>query len=91
MPPDEVTRPTSFYIAVVQQSFYEEELTIASQPRDEMEEGTHPPMDSRGQSDTVSQLDCVTYELREDLEHERGRHLDFLGNAKRLSSYWKKD
>uniref|UniRef100_M4C259 RxLR effector candidate protein n=1 Tax=Hyaloperonospora arabidopsidis (strain Emoy2) TaxID=559515 RepID=M4C259_HYAAE len=55
-------------------------------PMDEVEEGTHPPMDSRGQSDAVSQIDCVTCELREDLEHEIGRRLDLLGNVNRLSS-----
>ena len=87
----ELPRPTSFHIAVVQQSFYEEELTIASQPKDEMEEGTHPPMDSQGQSDSVSQLDRVTCELREYLEHERDGRLDFLGNVNRLISDREKD
>ena len=58
---------------------------------DEVEEGTHPPIDSRGQSDGVSRLDRVTCELREDLEHERGRRLDLLGNVNRLSSDQEKD
>ena len=58
---------------------------------DEVEEGTHPPIDSRGQSDGVSQLDRVTCELREDLEHERGRRLDLLGNVNCLSSGREKD
>ena len=58
---------------------------------DEVEEGTHPPIDSRGQSDAVSQIDCVTCELREDLEHEIGRRLDLLGNVNRLSSDREKD
>ena len=52
----------------------------------EVEEVTHPPMDSRGQSDAVSQLDRVPCELCEDLEHERGRRLDLLGNVNRLIS-----
>ena len=56
------------------------------QPMDEIEEETHPPMDSSGQSDAVSHIDRVTCELREDLEHERGRRLDFLGNVNRLIS-----
>ena len=53
---------------------------------DEVEEGTHPPMDLRSQYDAVSQLDRVTCELREDLERERGRCLDLFGNVNRLSS-----
>ena len=35
------------------------------QPMDEVEEETHPPIDSRSQSDAVSQLDRVTCELCE--------------------------
>ena len=58
---------------------------------DEAEEKTHPLMDSRGQSDAVSQIDRVTCELCEDLEHERGRRLDFLGNVNRLISDRDKD
>ena len=58
---------------------------------DEVEEGAHLPMNMRGQSDAVSQLDRVTYELREDLEHERGRRLDLLGSVNRLRSYREKD
>uniref|UniRef100_M4BIV3 RxLR effector candidate protein n=1 Tax=Hyaloperonospora arabidopsidis (strain Emoy2) TaxID=559515 RepID=M4BIV3_HYAAE len=61
------------------------------QSMDEVEEGTHPLMDSRGQSDAVSQLDRVTCELHEDLEHEKGRRLNWLGNAKRPSSDREKD
>ena len=37
---------------------------------DETEEETHPPTDFQLQPDAVSQLDCVTCELRDDLEHE---------------------
>ena len=58
---------------------------------DEAEEETHPPMDPQYRSDAVSQLDRVTYELREDLEHERGRRLDLLGSVNRLRSYREKD
>ena len=36
-------------------------------------------------------LNSVTCELREYLEHERGRRLDLLGNVNRLSSDRKKD
>ena len=43
------------------------------------------------QPDAVSQLDRVTCELREDLEHERGRRLDSLGNVYRLRSDREKD
>ena len=58
---------------------------------DEVEEGSHPPIDSRSQSDAVSQLDRVTCELLEDLENERGRRLDLIGNVNRLSSDQEKD
>ena len=37
------------------------------------------------QSDTVSHLERVTCELREDLEHERSRRLDLIDNVTRLS------
>ena len=53
---------------------------------DEVEKETHPPMDSQGRSDAVSQLEPVTCELSEDFEHERGRRLNLLGNVNRLSS-----
>ena len=43
------------------------------------------------QHDAISQLDRVTCELREDLEHERGRRLDSLGNVYRLRSDREKD
>ena len=56
------------------------------QPMDEPEEETHPPMDPQYRSDAMSQLDRVTCKLREDLEHERGRRLDLLGDVSRLSS-----
>ena len=39
----------------------------------------------------MSQCDRVTCELREDLEHERGRRLDYLGNVNRLRSDREKD
>ena len=58
---------------------------------DGVEEGIHPPMDSRDQSDAVSQLNLVTCEFCEDLEHERGRRLDLLGNVIRLGSDREKD
>uniref|UniRef100_A0AAV1VGF5 Uncharacterized protein n=1 Tax=Peronospora matthiolae TaxID=2874970 RepID=A0AAV1VGF5_9STRA len=54
-----------------------------------MKEGKKEPrsqMDLQVQSDTVSQLKRVTCELREELEHERGRRLDLLGNVSRLFS-----
>uniref|UniRef100_M4BVE9 Uncharacterized protein n=1 Tax=Hyaloperonospora arabidopsidis (strain Emoy2) TaxID=559515 RepID=M4BVE9_HYAAE len=53
---------------------------------DKVEEETHLSMDPQYRSDAVSQLDRVTCEFREDLEHERGRRLDLLGNVNRLSS-----
>uniref|UniRef100_M4BSZ5 Uncharacterized protein n=1 Tax=Hyaloperonospora arabidopsidis (strain Emoy2) TaxID=559515 RepID=M4BSZ5_HYAAE len=58
---------------------------------DEVGEGTHPPLEPRDQYDAVSQLNRVTCELREDLEHERGKHMDVLGNVNRLSSDKEKD
>ena len=38
---------------------------------DKVEEETHLSMDPQYRSDAVSQLDRVTCEFREDLEHER--------------------
>ena len=58
---------------------------------DKVEEGTHLPMNSRGQSDILSQLDRVMCEFREDLEHVTGRRLYLLGNMNRLSSDREKD
>ena len=57
----------------------------------EVEEETQRPTDFQIQPDAVSQLDRVKCEFREDLEHERGRCLDWLGNVNRLSSYREKD
>ena len=56
-----------------------------------MEEKTHPPSDLPIQINAVGQLDRVKCELREALEHERGRRLGFLGNVNLLSSYREKD
>uniref|UniRef100_M4C0R8 RxLR effector candidate protein n=1 Tax=Hyaloperonospora arabidopsidis (strain Emoy2) TaxID=559515 RepID=M4C0R8_HYAAE len=61
------------------------------QPMDEVEEGRHPPMDSQGQPDAMNQLDRITCELREDLEHDRSMRLDLLGNVDLLSSDREKD
>ena len=58
---------------------------------DEVVKKTHPSMDPQYRSDAVSQLDRVTYELRKDLEHERGKRLDLLGNVNRLSYDREKD
>ena len=58
---------------------------------DVVKEETHPFMDLKDRSDAVSQPDRVTCELREDVEHERGRRLDLLGNVNRLSSDREKD
>ena len=51
---------------------------------DEVEKETHRPTDFQTQPNAVIQLDRVTCELREDIEHERGRRLDLLGNSNRL-------
>ena len=56
----------------------------ARQPMDEAEEETHPPPNLHIQPNTVSQIDRVTCELGEDLEYERGRRLDLLGDVNRL-------
>uniref|UniRef100_M4B3G2 RxLR effector candidate protein n=1 Tax=Hyaloperonospora arabidopsidis (strain Emoy2) TaxID=559515 RepID=M4B3G2_HYAAE len=55
-PPDEVTRPTSLLIAVVQQAFHEEALATAR---------INQWMRRRRK-----QLERVTWELRKDIEHE---------------------
>uniref|UniRef100_M4BYK5 RxLR effector candidate protein n=1 Tax=Hyaloperonospora arabidopsidis (strain Emoy2) TaxID=559515 RepID=M4BYK5_HYAAE len=43
------------------------------------------------QSDTVSQLESVTCELREDIKHERSRRLGLVDNVTRLSSERERD
>ena len=43
------------------------------------------------QSDTVSQLERVTRELREDLEHEKSIRLGLFDNGIRLSSERERD
>uniref|UniRef100_M4BM94 RxLR effector candidate protein n=1 Tax=Hyaloperonospora arabidopsidis (strain Emoy2) TaxID=559515 RepID=M4BM94_HYAAE len=63
----------------------------AYQPMDAVEEEIHLPMGTQDRSDAVSQFDRVTCELREDLEHEKGRRLDLLGNVNRLNSDREKD
>ena len=74
-PPDEVTRPTSLHITVVQQAFHEEAVHRAHRSMDEAEEETRSQTGFQVQSDTVSQIELVTCELRDDLEHERSRRL----------------
>ena len=57
----------------------------------EAEEETRSQTGLQVQSDTVSQLERVTCELREDLEHERSRRLDLVDNVTRLSSERERD
>ena len=58
---------------------------------DEVEEETRSQTCLQVQSDTVSQLERVTCELREDLEHERSRRLDLVDNVTCLSSELERD
>uniref|UniRef100_M4BAY9 Uncharacterized protein n=1 Tax=Hyaloperonospora arabidopsidis (strain Emoy2) TaxID=559515 RepID=M4BAY9_HYAAE len=58
---------------------------------DEAEEETRSQTGLQVQSDTVSQLDRVTCELRGDLEHERSRRLGLVDNVTRLSSERERD
>ena len=58
---------------------------------EEAEEETHPPTDLQIQPDAVSQLDRVTCDLCEELEHKRSRLLDLIDNVKGLRSYLEKD
>ena len=58
---------------------------------DEVEEGTHRLTYFQTQPDAVSQINRITCELREWLEHERGRRLNLLGNVNSLSSDREKD
>ena len=90
-PPDEVTRPTSFLIAVVQQALHEEALATAHQSMDEAEEETRSWTGLQAQSDTVIQLKRVTRDLRDDIEHERSRRLGLNDNVTRLSSERERD
>ena len=52
---------------------------------DEAEEETRSQTGLQVQSDTVSQLERVTCELRADLEHEKSRRLGLVDNVTRLS------
>uniref|UniRef100_M4BYI0 RxLR effector candidate protein n=1 Tax=Hyaloperonospora arabidopsidis (strain Emoy2) TaxID=559515 RepID=M4BYI0_HYAAE len=58
---------------------------------DEAEEETRTQTGVQVQSDTASQLERVTCELREDLEHERSRRLGLVDNVTRLSSEPERD
>ena len=58
---------------------------------DEAEEEKRSQTGLRVQSDTVSQPERVTCELREDIEHERNRRLGLVDNVSRLSSDWEID
>ena len=57
----------------------------------EAEEETRSQTRLQVQSDTVSQIECVTCELREDIEHERSRRLGLNDNVTRLSSERERD
>ena len=63
----------------------------AHQSMDEMEEEKRSQTGLQVQSDTVSQLESVTCELREDIEHERSRRLGLVDNVTRLSSERERD
>uniref|UniRef100_M4BT21 RxLR effector candidate protein n=1 Tax=Hyaloperonospora arabidopsidis (strain Emoy2) TaxID=559515 RepID=M4BT21_HYAAE len=90
-PPDEVTRPTSLHITVVQQAFHEEALATARIDLWMRRRRKHVLRRVCSQSDTVSQLERVTCELREKLEHERSRRLGLVDNVTRLSSERERD
>uniref|UniRef100_M4BQM4 RxLR effector candidate protein n=1 Tax=Hyaloperonospora arabidopsidis (strain Emoy2) TaxID=559515 RepID=M4BQM4_HYAAE len=55
------------------------------QSMDEAEEETRSQTGLQVQYDTVSQLESVTCELREDIEHERSRRLGLVDKVTRLS------
>uniref|UniRef100_M4BIK6 RxLR effector candidate protein n=1 Tax=Hyaloperonospora arabidopsidis (strain Emoy2) TaxID=559515 RepID=M4BIK6_HYAAE len=63
----------------------------AHQSMDEAEEETRSQKGLQAQSDTVSQIERVTCELREDIEHERSRRLGLNDNVTRLSSERERD
>uniref|UniRef100_M4C2Z4 Uncharacterized protein n=1 Tax=Hyaloperonospora arabidopsidis (strain Emoy2) TaxID=559515 RepID=M4C2Z4_HYAAE len=63
----------------------------AHQSMDEAEEETRSQTGLQAQSDTLSQLERVTCELREDIEHERSRRLALVDNVTRLSSERERD
>ena len=58
---------------------------------DEAEEETRSQTGLQAQSDTVSQLEQVTCELREDLEHERSRRLGLVDKVTRHFSERERD
>ena len=53
---------------------------------DDAEEKTRSQTGLQAQSDTVSHLERVTCELREEIEHERSRRLGLNDNVARPSS-----
>uniref|UniRef100_M4B6P4 RxLR effector candidate protein n=1 Tax=Hyaloperonospora arabidopsidis (strain Emoy2) TaxID=559515 RepID=M4B6P4_HYAAE len=63
----------------------------AHQSMYEAEEETRSQTGLQAQSETVSQLERVTYELREDIEHERSRSLGLNDNVTLLSSERERD
>uniref|UniRef100_M4BGU7 RxLR effector candidate protein n=1 Tax=Hyaloperonospora arabidopsidis (strain Emoy2) TaxID=559515 RepID=M4BGU7_HYAAE len=63
----------------------------AHQSMDEAEEEIRSQTGLQVQSDTVSQLERVTCEFREDFEHERSIRLGLVDNVTRLSSERERD
>uniref|UniRef100_A0AAV1T2P0 Uncharacterized protein n=1 Tax=Peronospora matthiolae TaxID=2874970 RepID=A0AAV1T2P0_9STRA len=75
-PPDEVTRPTSVHIAVVQQLLNQIALATAIVPLMEVEEEGRCSPNYRGEVCFLESLfNRVMQALRGDLEHERDRRL----------------
>uniref|UniRef100_M4BAD5 Uncharacterized protein n=1 Tax=Hyaloperonospora arabidopsidis (strain Emoy2) TaxID=559515 RepID=M4BAD5_HYAAE len=63
----------------------------AHQSMDEAAEETRSQTGLQAQSDTVIQIERVTCELREDLEHERSRRLGLVDNVTHFSSERERD
>uniref|UniRef100_A0AAV1VI84 Uncharacterized protein n=1 Tax=Peronospora matthiolae TaxID=2874970 RepID=A0AAV1VI84_9STRA len=75
-PPDEITRPTSVHVAVVQQLLQLDSAGHRESPLMEVEEEERrSPHDHGDPCVPESFFDRVTQELRNDLEHERDRRL----------------
>uniref|UniRef100_A0AAV1TA39 Uncharacterized protein n=1 Tax=Peronospora matthiolae TaxID=2874970 RepID=A0AAV1TA39_9STRA len=74
-PPDEITRPTSVHIAVVQQLLNKIALATARSSNGVEEDGKHSPH-NRGEACVPERFfDHVTLALRGDLKHEQDRRL----------------